>query len=463
MDARLHEIFDRLNDSFERIVDDLRNFIKIPSISGNDNHQDDINLAVQWLHDRLSKLSLDRLVVFETIGNPIVYAECKSGKNNAPTVLIYGHYDVQPAISIEDWKTEPFEAEIMGDYLYGRGASDMKGQILAYIGTLEAILSSGSFPVNIKLLLEGDEETDPEPLAKFIKDNRELLECDFSLNCDALLIGINEPTIVYGLRGGIEYTVKIFGPSTDIHGGLYGGVIENPIHVLSKLIAGITDESGRVTLPNFYERVRQMDTEERAELARLPLDESYFLKISGAPSLCGEVDFLPVERAGARPALNVRMFEGGGEKGAIPSEAKAGLTFRLVPDQDPDEAHEQFVTYVKNNVPPTVTWEIADYVGWSPSLVKRDSQGVKAMSQALEKVWGVNPLFLLDGGSIPVVGLLQEIMGVESVLIGLSLPDDNIHGPNERIHLPTLKRGIAALIHFFFILADEAEWENDGT
>ena len=462
MDNKLQQILDHSNDSFEGLVNDIRSFVRIPSISGDEEHLGDIQLAVQWLQDRLSKSSLDRVEVFDTLGNPIVYAECKSAKKQAPTVLIYGHYDVQPALSIEDWKTDPFDAEIKGDYLYGRGTSDMKGQILAYIGAIEAILALGSFPVNIKLLLEGNEETDPEPLATFLRNNHELLACDVSLNCDAMLIGIDEPTIVYGLRGGTSCTIRVQGPSLGIHGGLFGGVIENPIQVLSRLIAGLTDEDGRVRIPNFYDKVRTMDVEERAELARLPLDEAYYLKISGSPAIYGEMEFLPVERTGARPAINIHMFAGGGQKDGIPSEAKAGVSLLLVPDQVPDEAHEQFVTYVKNSLPATVTWEIEDYVGWKPSLVQRDSKGVKAISQALEIVWGVKPYYLLDGGSIPVVGLLQEIMGVESVLTGFSLPDDNIHGPNERIHLPTLNRGIAALIHFFFILAAELESASEG-
>ncbi len=461
MDNRLQDILDHSTDSFEGLVNDLRSFVRFPSISGGDEHLKEIQNAVQWLEDRLSELSFDRLDVFDTIGNPIVYAECKPGKVNSPTVLIYGHYDVQPALSIDDWKTNPFEAERKGDYLYGRGTSDMKGQIIAYIGAIEAILALGQFPVNIKLLLEGNEETDPEPLATFLRNNRELLACDVSLNCDAMLIGINEPTIVYGLRGGTSCTIRVKGPSLGIHGGLYGGVIENPIQVLSRLIASLTDEEGRVRIPNFYDRVRTLDVEERAELARLPLNEGYYLKISGSPAIYGEADFLPVERTGARPTINIHMFAGGGEKDGIPSEAKAGVSLLLVPDQVPDEAHKQFVTYVEQNMPPTVTWKIEDYVGWPASLVKRDSQGVRAISQALEMTWGIKPLYLLDGGSIPVVGLLQEIMGVESVLTGFSLPDDNIHGPNERIHLPTLKRGMTALIHFFFNFASEFEPESD--
>jgi acetylornithine deacetylase/succinyl-diaminopimelate desuccinylase-like protein len=337
MSTLLQEIIDQSDASFGGLVDDLRSFVGIPSISGSAEHLDDIQHAVQWIKKRLSGLSLDRLVVFETTSNPILYAEIKSDEPGMPTVLIYGHYDVQPAVAINDWKTDPFKAEIKGDYLYGRGASDMKGQVLAYISAIEAILKSGSFPINIKLLLEGDEEVDPEPLAEFLRENAELLTCDFSLNCDAMLIGINEPTIVYGLRGGTECTLEIVGPATDIHGGLNAGVIENPIHVLSRLLAGLLDEAGQVTLPGFFEKVREMEPEERAELARLPLNDEYYKRISGAPAITGEAEFLPVERTGARPAVNVSMFSGGSEKGSIPSTAVANISFLLVPDQDPEE------------------------------------------------------------------------------------------------------------------------------
>ena len=335
MSPLIEEILAQANSSFESFVDDLTSFIGIPSISGNDEYHDDIRKAVDWLQKRLSNLPFERLEVFETTSNPIVYAESVSATPKMPMVLIYGHYDVQPAIAIDDWKTDPFNAEIKGDYLYGRGASDMKGQVLAYISAIEAILNTGPFPINIKLLLEGDEEVDPEPLAEFLRENSELLTCDFSLNCDAMLIGINEPTIVYGLRGGTECTLEIVGPTTDIHGGLNAGVIENPIHVLSRLLAGLVDEAGQVTMPGFYDQVREMEPEERAELARLPLNDEYYKRFCGAPALLGDAEFLPVERTGARPAMNVSMFRGGSEKGSIPSRAIASINFLLVPDQDP--------------------------------------------------------------------------------------------------------------------------------
>jgi acetylornithine deacetylase/succinyl-diaminopimelate desuccinylase-like protein len=281
-----------------------------------------------------------------------------------------------------------------------------------------------------------------------------LLNADFSLNCDGGMLGPDQPTIVYGLRGGAISTIRIFGPSLDIHDGLFGGVIENPIHVLSNLIAGFHD-GGRVTLPRFYEKVRYMEEEERAELARLPIDNSFYLKSTGAPSIWGDDEFTPVERVGARPALTVTMFQAGSRKGAIPSKAEARVSMRLIPNQDPLEVHEQLKEYVAQNAPSTVTWEVEYEEGWQPSISDRMYAGNEALRQALETVWRKKPYYHLDGGGIPVVGQLKQILGMDSVVTGFSLPDDNIHGPNEKIHLPTVRRGIESLIHFFHILSKE--------
>lgn len=436
---------------FDRFIDDLCQFISFPSVTTSTDH---IHQTVEWLMNHLQSVPLERVEVFETIGNPVVYAEVQSRYPDSPTVLIYGHYDVQPAEPVDAWDTDPYKATRIGDYIYGRGTSDMKGQLLACVSAIKAMMSDGLTPIKIKFLLEGNEETEPDVLCEFLPEHRDLLNADFSLNCDGGMLGPDQPTIVYGLRGGAISTIRISGPSLDIHDGLFGGVIESPIHVLSSLIAGFHDD-GRVTLPGFYEKVRSMDEEERAELAQLPIDASFYLKSTGAPSIWGEDEFTPVERVGARPALTVTMFQAGSRKGAIPSIAEARVSMRLVPNQDPLEVHEQLKEYVAQNAPPTVTWEVEYEEGWRPSISDRMYAGNEALRQAFETVWRKKPYYHLDGGGIPVVGQLKQFLGMDSVVTGFSLPDDNIHGPNERIHLPTVRRGIESLIHFFHILSKE--------
>jgi acetylornithine deacetylase/succinyl-diaminopimelate desuccinylase-like protein len=449
MSSRRQESIDSFHRSKNHLVDDIKDFICIPSISVGGRHELEIERAAQWVARRLKTLPMDHVEILKTASNPVVFAEVKAARPDAPTVLIYGHYDVQPAEPLEDWETDPFQGVVKGEYLYGRGTSDMKGPFLACVAAVSAIIESGTLPVNVKFLVEGNEEAGPDLMGEFVPQHKEKLSSDFSLNCDGGMLGKNKPTIVYGLRGGSVCTIKITGPKADIHDGMYGGVVENPIHVLSRLIAGFFDDQGKIALPGFYDKVRPLQAAERAELARLPRDEAFYLEQSGAPALWGDKDYLPVERTGARPSLNVRLFHGGMRKNAIPVEANARIGMRLVPDQDPREAFEQLYQYVEQNVPPTVTWEVKYVVGFRPSLVDRHSPAVEALCRAFDTVWGVEPYYYRSGGGIPVVGHLQDL-GIDSVLTGFQ--GDNIHGPNERIHLPTLERGVEALIHFFYNL-----------
>ncbi len=441
--------------AFERLFEDLGALVAIPSVSGVEAHAEDCRRAAAWIKARLAELPGAAVQIFETVKNPIVYARVASAQAEAPTLLIYAHYDVQTAEPLDDWAHNPFEAQREGDLLFGRGTSDMKGPFLATVAALEAIAASGPIPINILYLVEGDEESDPEPLRGFLEEHGDLLECDACLNVDAGMLGPDLPTIVYGLRGSSNCTVRVFGPSHDLHDGMYGGVVENPIHVLARVIAGLQDDRGRIAIPGFYERVRPIERDEHQAFSRHPHDEAFFLAASGAPALRAEEGLLPVERVGARPSMNVRWFEGGAKKNAIPSQAAARISFRLVPDQDPAEIHELFLEHLREVMPPTVTWTTEKFIGSRGALVRRDSAAVRALAEALRAVWDREPIFDRIGGGIPVVGMLQEALGVDSVLTGFSLPEDNIHGPDEHVHLPTLRRGLEALVRFFLAYAKE--------
>jgi acetylornithine deacetylase/succinyl-diaminopimelate desuccinylase-like protein len=441
---------DYANDHFDNFIEDVVELVSFATVSSDRCSRRAMNSAVDWLGRRLRKASLDKVNVFETSGNPILVASTGIHMNDAPTILIYGHYDVVPAGPTEAWKHDPYTATVDGEYLCGRGTSDMKAQLLACIEAVEAAGLGETPPINAKFLIEGNEETGPGEVIRFIKANSELLQCDFSLNCDAGMLGPLQPTIVYGLRGRMGCRISVTGPSQVVHEGSFGGTIGNPIHVLSELIAGLHDTEGRISLPGFYDSVTPLSDEERSALAKLPLDDQFYLDSSGVPELWGDKSYQPIERVGARPSLNVMRIRAGDEEASgIPAQAEALVSIRLVPHQLPLVVFEQLSRYVRDNSPSHVTCRV-DYLGGAvPCLVDRSSPAVEAIAGALEDTWRVKPLFNRIGGTIPVVASLQEQLGVESVLTGFGLPGDGIHGPNERVHLPTLKRGIEALIRFF--------------
>ena len=374
------------------------------------------------------------------------------------TVLIYGHYDVQPAEPLELWTTDAFDPVELGDNLFARGASDMKGQVMATLKTVEAILAAGELPVNIKFLIEGEEEIGSPNLADFISRNLDLLCCDFALNPDTGMIAPDLPTITYALRGLAYFEIRIDGPDHDLHSGIYGGVVHNPAQALCELIAGMHDENGKVTLPGFYDKVRILSDEEKEQLSRLPMGEDFYLRQTGAPELWGEQNYTPVERVGARPTLEVNGiysgFIGEGSKTVLPAWAMAKISTRLVPDQYPEEVHQQLINYLDEKTTSGVRYKVNSLVGSPASISDRNSAGVKAMQDAMQQVWGKMPLFRREGGSVPVVVLFMDLLKVDSVNCGFSLPDDNAHSPNEKLHLPTWNKGIDTLINFFFNLAE---------
>jgi acetylornithine deacetylase/succinyl-diaminopimelate desuccinylase-like protein len=439
----------------EQFLKSLNAILSIPSVSTDPAHLPDMQQAADWVAAQLRDLGMQKVEIFPTARHPLVYAEWL-GAQGAPTVLIYGHYDVQPADPLDQWQTGPFEPAVRGESLYARGASDMKGQVVAVIKAVEAIVKNGVLPVNLKWLIEGEEEIGSPSLDAFIADHKELLASDFALNPDSGMIGPDAPTITYTLRGLAYFELRVYGPASDLHSGIYGGVVHNPANALAELIAGMHDAEGRVTLPGFYDKVRPLTRDERAELARLPTDEKYYLKQTGVPALYGEAGYTPAERTGARPTLDVNGllsgFTGAGSKTVIPAWAMAKISTRLVPDQDPADVAKQLHAYFEAKAPKDIRWEVIEMHGGTPSISDRNNAGVRAMSKAMESVWGMQPYFRREGGSIPVVAQMQRLLGLESVVAGFGLPDDNIHAPNEKLHLPTWFKGIQAFIHFFLNL-----------
>ncbi len=445
-----------LRQNADHFLDELKAILAIPSISTEADHKADMQRAAEWFARQLDALGMQSVQLYATPGHPVVYGEWLPTRG-APTVLVYGHYDVQPADPLDQWQSPPFEPQVRGENLYARGASDMKGPTLAVIKAVEALQRVGALGVNVKWLLEGEEEIGSPSLEEFLRTHREQLQADFCLNCDSGMIAADAPAITCALRGLAYFEIYVYGPAHDLHSGLYGGVVHNPAIVLAELIAGMHDDQGRVTLPGFYDRMRPLSSEERQQLARLPMDEAYYLRVTGAPALYGEAGYTPVERVGARPTLDVNGllagFTGAGSKTVIPAWAMAKISMRLVPDQDPEEVHQQLRRYLQEHAPATVRWEVKDLHGAVPSLIPTDSAPVQALAQALEETWDVAPYFKREGGSIPVVAQMQQILGLQSVLTGMSLPDDNLHAPNEKLHLPTWYRGMEALARFLIRLA----------
>ncbi len=452
-DARQQAI-EYAHQNRERFLAELKDFLAIPSISTSPEYKGDVLRAAEWVASQLRSLGMDNVQILPTGGHPAVYGEQLKAGKDAPTILIYGHYDIQPVDPLELWTSDPFKAEVRGENLFARGASDMKGQVVASLKAVEALVRTGELPVNLKWLIEGEEEIGSEHLGDFIKKNAKLLKADFCINPDAGMISADAPTITYGLRGLAYFEIRVYGPTKDLHSGLFGGTVHNPAQALTELIAGMHDKKGRITLPGFYDDVRKVSKAERADFKRLPTTPKHFLKQTGVPALWGEPDYTPEERVSIRPTLEVNGllsgFTGEGSKTVLPAWAMAKVSCRLVPDQDPDKIEKAMIKYLKQHAPKTIKWEVKNLHNAGVAITEKDSAGVRAMAQGLQQVWGKRPFFKREGGSIGVVVQLQKYAGVESVLTGFGLPEDNAHSPNEKLHLPTWHKGIDAFIHMFY-------------
>jgi acetylornithine deacetylase/succinyl-diaminopimelate desuccinylase-like protein len=437
-----------------RFVAELQEILAIPSVSTLSEHKPDMRRAAEWVANNLRAMGLQHIAIMPTAGHSVVYGDWLNAPGQ-PVVLIYGHYDVQPVEPLNEWHSGPFDPTIRGDNIYARGASDMKGQVMGFLKALDAILQCGPLPINVKVIIEGEEEIGSPHLGAFVQANLDLLQCDLALNADVGIISPTQPSLVYGLRGLAYFELWIYGAKSDLHSGTFGGSVHNPAQVLCELIAGMHDANGKITLPGFYDKVRELTAEERATLAGESLDE--WNRMVGAPQLYGEKGYTHLEQTGARPTLEINGlysgFIGEGSKTVLPAKAMAKISCRLVPYQDDAAIEGMLRAYLEQHMPPTVTWTLSNHSHTPAVLVERDTPGVRAAVAALEATFGVKPLFRMEGGSVPVVSLTQRLLGVDSILMGFGLPDDNLHAPNEKLHLPNYYHGIESYIRFFYNLA----------
>jgi acetylornithine deacetylase/succinyl-diaminopimelate desuccinylase-like protein len=450
-----------IDDNIERFQEELFELLRIPSVSTDSEHTGDVNKAAQFLVNQLNNTGLDDVTLHETEGHPIITAK-RCPHKDRPTVLIYGHYDVQPSDPDHLWNTPPFEPTIKDGRVYARGASDDKGQSFTHIKAVESYMKTGTeLPVNVKFILEGEEEIGSPNLIPFIKNNKDLLSCDMVLISDTAMFGKNQPSITYGLRGLAYMEIHVTGPNKDLHSGVFGGAVENPANVLCEIIAKLKDEDGVIQIPGFYDDVEPVTPEMRETYKQLPFDEEEYKADLDLKALHGEKGYSTLERATARPSLDVNGLWSGyqkeGAKTVLPAKAGAKISMRLVPGQHPDKISQLFKDYIHSISPDTVTVEVDSHHGGHPIVIDLDYYGLKAAAKAFEEVYDKEVLFAREGGSIPIVADFKKVLNVNSILMGFGLTRDALHSPNESFSLEDFHRGIKTSAKFFEILPDFVE------
>jgi acetylornithine deacetylase/succinyl-diaminopimelate desuccinylase-like protein len=453
------EITEYLESSRERHVDELEEFLRIPSVSAKAEHGGDMKRAAEWLVERMLEAGLQTAEVMPTAGHPVVLGEWR-GVEGAPTLLVYGHYDVQPPEPLDEWQTPPFEPTVRNGRLYARGSVDDKGQLYLHLKAVEAhIATRGTLPVNVIFLIEGEEEIGSVNLESFLVENRERLRCDAVMISDTTMFAPGLPSITIGLRGLAYMEVHVQGPRTDLHSGAYGGAVVNPANALAGILARLHDAEGRVTIPGFYDEVRELSDEERKAIATLPFEEATLREEVGAPVLRGESGFTALERIWARPTLDVNGllsgYTGEGAKTVLPARAMAKVSMRLVPDQDHRVIEERFTAYVGSLAPEGVTVEVKALHGGQPWLVDPTESIFEAARRALKGAFGKDPVFIREGGSIPIVKAFEQTFGAPVVLLGFGLPGENAHAPNEWMSLENFAKGTDAIARMYDELAGE--------
>jgi acetylornithine deacetylase/succinyl-diaminopimelate desuccinylase-like protein len=441
----------------QALLDGLQTFLRIPSISTLPEHRPDIRRAADFVAAELRRAGLENVRVVEDAGNPLVTADWLHAPGK-PTLVLYGHYDVQPPDPLHEWNSPPFEPTIRGDDIFARGASDDKGQTYLLIHAVASLLAErSSLPVNVRFLIEGEEEVGGEHIERYIRARGSGLGADAALICDTEMFAPGLPTLCVGLRGIVYTEIEVIGAAHDLHSGVYGGVAPNPLQALAHILSGLKDPQEKIRIPGFYDRVRRPSQAELDAWASLPFDEEqYRTKEVGVTELVGEPGYSVFERTGARPTLEVHGIRGGftgeGAKTVIPARAVAKVSMRLVPDMEPDETLRLFANHVARLTPRGVRASVKKVHGAPPSLVDPDNPFVRKAAEALEDVFGRKTVFVRSGGSIPIVGLFREHAGIPSVLMGFGLPDDNLHAPNEKFHLPNFFRGIEAVRRYLEML-----------
>jgi acetylornithine deacetylase/succinyl-diaminopimelate desuccinylase-like protein len=440
-------VLDYLKKNEARFIRELCDYLRFPSVSAQTKHKKDLTACANWLVKHCRDIGLETKLC-PTEGNPIVVAKTPRRKGKArPRFLVYGHYDVQPAEPFELWKSPPFEPRIAGGRVFARGAVDNKGQHLAHLNAVEAYLKTGTeLPCDLTFVIEGEEEVGSQSLGGFLKKNVKELHCDAVVISDNGLPSLKLPALTYALRGIMAVEVILHGPSRDLHSGIFGGAVDNPAMALCQLLAGLRDKDGRVAIPGFYDDVAPLSAYERKQLARLPHSDREMCKFLGVPKLFGERGYTATERRCARPTIEINGltsgYQGEGSKTIIPSWARAKLTFRLVPDQKPDRIRALVLKYLKRLCPPTVRVEIESGHGGEPYLVSPRSTQAQAAMRALKSSFGHEPILIREGGSIPIVNEFKRYLGVDTLLLGLALPDDNPHSPNEKFDLACYTTGM---------------------
>lgn len=439
----------------DRFVDELIELLKIPSVSANPHHKQDVRAAANYVKAQIEKAGVDFAELVETEGFPIVYAE-KIVDSSLPTVLVYGHYDVQPPDPLHLWDSPPFEPVIKDHKIYARGACDDKGQMYMHIKALEILNDSGNLPCNIKMMIEGEEEVGSDNLEYFVKKYRDKLQADVILISDTSIHSNDVPSITAGLRGLSYLEVEVTGPNRDLHSGVYGGAVANPINVLCSMIDSLMDKKGRITIPNFYDDVAELSPTERKAMAQIPFDETAYKQQLEVAALKGEQGYTTLERTAIRPTLDVNGIWGGytgeGAKTVLPSKAYAKISMRLVPHQSSEKITALFKKHFEAIAPEYVKVEVRPHHGGEPAVTPIDSVAYQAASKAFETAWGKKPLPKREGGSIPIVALFEKELGLKSVLMGFGLDSDNIHSPNEHYGLFNFFKGIETitLFHQYF-------------
>lgn len=443
----------------EAFLEGMKTFLRIPSISTLPEHKPDVRRAAEFVLNEFLDAGLQNAELIEGPGNPLVYAEWL-GAPGKPTLLMYGHYDVQPPDPLDEWKSPPFEPTIRGNDIFARGSSDDKGQTYILIKAVEGFLkSAGRLPVNVKFLIEGEEEVGGEHIESYVAQKPPRLQSDAAIICDTEMFAPGLPTLCVGLRGIVYLDLDVRGADHDLHSGVYGGAAPNPIQAIAEILCALKDREGHILIPGFYDRVRPPSSAERSAWASLPFDEQdYKSKEVGVRELVGEPEVPLFERLWARPTLEVHGIRGGftgeGAKTVIPARAVAKISMRLVADQRADEALEQFTQAVRKSCPRGVTAEVRSIHGAAPSLVNTENKFIRTAAAALKQVFGKDTVYIRSGGSIPIVGLFDQHLGIPSVLMGFGLPDDNLHAPNEKFHLPNFYRGIEAVARYLEALAE---------
>jgi len=440
-----------INDHKDRFLNELLDLLRIPSVSADSKFQQDVRKAADFIKAKLENAGADQVEIIETGGHPIVYGE-KIIDEQLPTILVYGHYDVQPADPYELWDSPPFEPVIKNEKIYARGACDDKGQMYMHIKAFEAMAASEELQCNVKFMIEGEEEVGSENLETFVRANVDRLKADVILISDTGIINNETPSVTVGLRGLSYLEVEVTGPNRDLHSGMYGGAVDNPINVLCDMIAQLKDENGRITIPGFYDKVEELSKAERENMAKAPFELEAYKKELDIDDVFGESGFSTIERLGIRPTLDVNGIWGGyigeGAKTVLPSKAHAKISMRLVPNQASDEITKLFQDHFQSIAPKSVKVKVIPHHGGEAAVVSTNSVGYQAAEKAMEESWGKTPIPTREGGSIPIVALFQKVLELDSILLGFGLDEDAIHSPNESYGLFNYYKGIETITLF---------------